>query len=85
MKEQVVLEVQQSVVRQTDGSFFTLSCYNARSVSYSFGIIVRDGVFLLGRVYMGFKPFKSSKMDNAMKIDLMISSCHGLSPISMMI
>lgn len=61
MKEQVVLEVQQTVVRQTDGSFFTLSCHNARSVSYSFGIIVRDGVFLLGRVYMGFKALKVLK------------------------
>lgn len=49
------------------------------------GLLLGMVFFLLGRVYMGFKPFKSSKMDNAMKIDLMISSCHGLSPISMMI
>lgn len=55
MKEQVVLEVQQSVVRQTDGACFTLSCHNARSVSYSLGIVVWDNVFLLGRVYVGFK------------------------------
>lgn len=72
MKEQVVLEVQQSLVRQTDGAYFTLSSHNAHSVSYSFGIVVRDSVFLLGRVYIKafIKLFKNYVLHNRKGLEI---------------
>lgn len=56
MKKQISLEVKLSVVRQTDGAIFPLSCRNERSVSYNLVIVVWGNVFFFftGQSVCGF-------------------------------